>query len=115
MLKWKHQNKPLPVSNRSCNLLSKAVKRVNKFQQTNEPDACSNLDLASELSLVMTNDTSCQTDFQSKTGRPRYNDADHLISAFNKHIKSLQKQLDGNQVIIETLLQNVHNCSNNNI
>ena len=63
----------------------------------------------------MTNDKSCLTDFQSKTGRPRYNDADHLISAFNKHIKSLQKQLGGNQILKETLLQNVHNCSNKNI
>ena len=63
----------------------------------------------------MTNDTSCQTDFQSEIGRPRYNDSDHLISALNKHIKSLEKQLDEKQIIIETLLQNIHNCSNNNI
>ena len=107
--------KPLPVSNRSCNLLSKAVKRVDKFQQTYQPETCSNLDLVSELNLVVTNDTSCQTDFQSQIGRPRYNDADHLISALNKHIKSLEKQLDEKQIIIETLLQNIHNCSNNNI
>ena len=63
----------------------------------------------------MTNDTSCQTDFQSEIGRPRYNDSDHLISALNKHIKSLEKQLDEKQIIIETLPQNIHNCSNNNI
>ena len=63
----------------------------------------------------MTNDTSCQTDFQSEIGRPRYNDSDHLISALNKHIKSLEKQLDEKQIIIETLLQNIHKCSNNNI
>ena len=61
----------------------------------------------------MTNDTSCQTDFQSKIGRPRYNDSDDLISAsLNKHIKSLEKQLDEKKIIIETLLQNIHNCSN---
>ena len=30
--------KQFPVSNRSCNLLSKAVKRVNKFQQTSQPE-----------------------------------------------------------------------------
>ena len=107
--------KPLPVSNRSCNLLSKAVKRVDKFQQTYQPETCSNLDLVSELNLVVTNDTSCQTDFQSEIGRPRYNDSDHLISALNKHIKSLEKQLDEKQIIIETLLQNIHNCSNNKI
>ena len=106
---------PLPVSNRSCNLLSKAVKRVDKFQKTYQPETCSNLDLVSELNLVVTNHTSCQTDSQSEIGRPRYNDADHLISAFNKHIKSLEKQLDEKQIIIETLLQNIHNCSNNNI
>ena len=29
--------KQLPLSNRSCNLLSKAVKRVDKFQQTCQP------------------------------------------------------------------------------
>ena len=63
----------------------------------------------------MINDTSCQTDFQSEICRPRYNDADHLISALNKHIKSLEKQLDEKQIIIETLLQNIHKCSNNNI
>ena len=107
--------KPLPVSNRSCNLLSKAVKRVDKFQKTYQPETCSNLDLVSELNLVVPNHTSCQTDSQSEIGRPRYNDADHLISAFNKHIKSLEKQLDEKQMIIETLLQNIHNCSNNNI
>ena len=107
--------KQLLVSNRSCNLLSKAVKRVDKFQQNYQPETFSNLDLASELNLVVTNDTSCQTDFQSEIGRPRYNDSDHLISALNKHIKSLEKQLDEKQIIIETLLQNIHNCSNNNI
>ena len=84
---------PLPVSNRSCNLLSKAVKRVDKFQETYQPETCSNLNLASELNLVVTNDISCQTDFQSEIGRPIYNDADHLISALNKHVKSLEKQM----------------------
>ena len=107
--------KPLPVSNRSCSFFSKAVKRVDKFQQTYQPETCSNLDLVSELNLVVTNDTSFQTDFQSEICRPRYKDADHLISALNKHIKSLEKQLDEKQIIIETLLQNIHNCSNNNI
>ena len=63
----------------------------------------------------MTNDISCQTDFQSEIGRPRYNEADHLISALNKHIKSLEKQLDEKQTIIETLLQNIQNCSYNNV
>ena len=56
--------KQLPVSNRSCHLLSKAVKRVDKFQQTCQPETFSNLDLVSELNLVATNDTSCQTEFQ---------------------------------------------------
>ena len=37
------------------------------------------------------------------------------MSALNKHIKSLEKQLDEKQIIIGTLLQNIHNCSNNNI
>ena len=63
----------------------------------------------------MTNDTSCQTDFQSEIGRPRYNEADHLIPALNKHIQSLEKQLDEKQIIIETPLQNIQNCSYNNI
>ena len=106
---------PLSVCNRSCNLLSKAVKRVDKFQETYQPETCSNLNLVSELNLAVTNDISCQTDFQSEIGRPRYNDADHLIPALNKHVKSLEKQLDEKQRIIETLLQNIHNCSNNNI
>ena len=104
--------KPLPVSNWSCYLLSKAVKRVDNFQQTYQIETCSNLDLASELNLVVTNDTSCQTDFQSEIGRPRYNDANHLISVLNKHIKCLEKQLDEKQMTIETLLQKIHNCSN---
>ena len=38
-----------------------------------------------------------------------------MISALNKHIKSLEEQLHEKQIIIETLLQNIHNCSNNNI
>ena len=79
--------KPLPVSSRCCNLLSKAAKRVDKFQQTYQPETYSNLDLVSELNVVVTNDTSCQMDFQSELGRPRYNDADHFISALNKHIR----------------------------
>ena len=107
--------KPLPVSNRSCNLLSKAVKKVDKFQKTYQSETHSNLDLVNELNLVVTNHTSCQTDSQNEIGRPRYNDTDHLISALNKHIKSLEKQLDEKQIIIETLPQNIHNCSNNNI
>ena len=89
--------KQLPVNNRSCNLLSKAVKRVDKFQQTCQPEIFSNLDLVSKLNLLETNGTSCQTDFQSEIGRPRRNEADHLISALNKHIQSLEKQLDENQ------------------
>ena len=56
--------KQLPVSNRSCSLLSNAVKRVDKFQ--------SSMDLVNELNLVVPNDTSCQTSFQSEIGRPRY-------------------------------------------
>ena len=107
--------KQVPVSNRSCNLPSKAVKRVDKFQQTCQPETFSNLGLVSELNLIVTNDASCQTDFQSEIGRPRYNEANHLISALNKHIQSLEKQLDEKQIIIETLLQNIHNCSYNNI
>ena len=38
-----------------------------------------------------------------------------MISALNKRIQSLEKQLDEKQIIIETLLQNIHNCSCNNI
>ena len=83
---------PLPVSNITCNLLSEAVKRADKFQQTYPAETFSNLDLVSELNLVVTNDTSCQTDFKSEIGRPRYNSADHLISALNKHIRSLEKK-----------------------
>ena len=37
------------------------------------------------------------------------------MSALNKHIQSLEKQLDEKQIIIETLLQNIQNCSYNNI
>ena len=83
---------PLPVSNITCNLLSEAVKRADKFQQTYPAETFSNLDLVSELNLVVTNDTSCQTDFKSEIGRSRYNGADHLISALNKHIRSLEKK-----------------------
>ena len=107
--------KQVPLSNRSCNLPSKAVKRVDKFQQTSQPETFSNLGLVSELNLIVTKDTSCQTDFQSEIGRPRFNQANHLICALNKHIQSLEKQLDEKQIIIETLLQNIHNCSCNNI
>ena len=78
--------KQVPVSNRSCSLLSKAAKRVDKFQQTCQPETFSNLGLVSELNLIVTSDTSCQRDFQSEIGRPRYNEADHLISALNNHI-----------------------------
>ena len=55
------------------------------------------------------------TNFQSKIGRLSYNELDHLISALNKRIQSLEKQLDEKQIIIETLLQNIQNCSCNNI
>ena len=50
--------KQLPASNRSCNLLSKAVKRVDKFQQTCQPETLGNLDLVSETNLAVTNDAS---------------------------------------------------------
>ena len=53
--------------------------------------------------------------FKGKLNRTRYNEANHLISALNKHIQSLEKHLDEKQIIIETLLQNIHNCSYNNI
>ena len=55
------------------------------------------------------------TNFQSKIGRARYNEVDHLISALNKRIQTLEKQLDEKTIIIETLLQNIQNCSCNNI
>ena len=80
--------KQLPISKRSCNWFSKAVKRVDIFQQTYQPETFNNLDLVSELSVVVTNDTSCQTDFQSEIGRPIFSEVDYLISALNKHIKS---------------------------
>ena len=64
--------KQVPLSNRSCNLPSKAVKRVDEFQQTSQPETFSNLGLVSELNLIVTKDTSCQTDFQSEIGRPRF-------------------------------------------
>ena len=83
---------PLPVSNITCNLLSEAVKRADEFQQTYPAETFSNLDLVSELNLVVANDTSYQTDFQSEIGGPRNNGADHLISALNKDIRSLEKQ-----------------------
>ena len=38
-----------------------------------------------------------------------------MISALSKHIKSSEKQLDDKQIIIETHLQIIHNCPNNNI
>ena len=63
----------------------------------------------------MRNYASCQTDFQSKIGKPRYNEADHLITALKKHIQSLEKQLNEKQKIIETLLKNIRNWSYNNI
>ena len=113
--KMETTEKQVLVSNRSCNLLSKAVKRVDKFQQTCQPETFSNLYLVSQLNLIVTNDTGCQMDFQSEIGRLRYNEADHLISALNKHIQSLEKQLDEKQIVIETLLQNIQNCSYNNI
>ena len=53
--------------------------------------------------------------FQSEIDRPSYNEADHLISALNKYIQSSEKQLDEKQVVIETLLHNIQNCSYNNI
>ena len=34
--------KQLPVSNKSCNFFSKAVKRVDKFQQTCQPETFNN-------------------------------------------------------------------------
>ena len=55
------------------------------------------------------------TNFQSKIGRLSYNELDHLISALNKRIQSLEKQLNEKQIVIETLLQNIQNCSCNNI
>ena len=70
------------------------------FRKTYQPETFSNLDLVNELNLLVTNDTSCQTDFQSDIGRPRYNDADHLISTLNKYITSLEKQLNEKQIII---------------
>ena len=104
--------KQVPVSNRSCNL---PVKTVDKFQQTCQPETFSNLGLVSELNLIVTNDASRQMDLQSEIVRPRCNEADHLILALNKHIQSLEKQLDEKQIIIETYLQNIQNCSYNNI
>ena len=38
-----------------------------------------------------------------------------MIVALNKHIQSLEKPLDEKQIIIETLLQNIQNCSYSNI
>ena len=70
------------------------------FRKTYQLETFSNLDLVNELHFLVTNDTSCQTDFQSDIGTPRYNDADHLISTLNKHITSLEKQLNEKQIII---------------
>ena len=106
----KSSEKHLSVSSRSCNLLSKAVKRVHKFQQTCEPETFSNVDFVSEINLVVTS----KTNFQNEISRPKYNEADHLKSALNNHIQSLEKLLDEKQTIIETLLQNIQSCSYNN-
>ena len=59
--------KQVPLSNRSCNLPSKAVKRVDKFQQTSQLETFSNLGLVSELNLIVTKDTSCRRIFKVKS------------------------------------------------
>ena len=99
--------KQLPVCNISCTLLSEAVNSVDKFQQTCQAETY----LVREVSLVVTNDTSYQKNFQIEISRPRYNEAGHLISALNIHVQRLEKELDERQVIIETLLQNIQNYS----
>ena len=85
-----------PVSKKSGNLLAKVVTRVDKCQQTCQPENFSNLDLVSELNLVVTNDTSCHTNFQSEINRSRYVEANTKLrkKLANNHRNSFTLNLE---------------------
>ena len=63
---------------------------------------------------MVTEDISCQTDFQDDVCRTKYNESDPLICALKKHIQSLERQLDEKQIIIESLFKTIQTFSYNN-
>ena len=55
----------------------------------------------------MTKDATCQTDIETEFQDLSDNENRFLITALNNHIKSLEKQLGGRQIVIKILLKNL--------
>ena len=106
-----------PVSNGNCYLSSKVAKDINQAINllVESQRETFNVNPDNSINGVVTKETICQKDIETGFQGLSDNENRLLITVLNSHIKSLEKQLDEKQVLIETLLKNLRNFSYNNI
>ena len=74
-----------------------------------------NVNSDNNINVVVTKDATYQTDIETGFQDLNNNENRLLITALNNRTKSLEKQLDEKQVVIESFLKNLQNVSYNNI
>ena len=70
-----------------------------------------NVNSDKNINVVATKDATCQTDIETGCQDLSDNENRLLITALDNHIRSLEKQLDKRQLVIEVLFKNLQNFS----
>ena len=70
-----------------------------------------NVNSDKNINVVATKDATCHTDIETGFQDLSDNENRLLITALDKHIRSLEKQLDKKQLVIEALFKNLQNFS----
>ena len=94
-----------PVSNGNCHRRSKVAKNINQAINLLVANQRENFNVNADnnINVLVAKYATCKTDIETVFQDLCDHENKLLITAFNNHIKSLDKQLDEKQVRIETL------------
>ena len=92
-----------PVSNGNCYRRSKVAKNINQAINLLVANQRENFNADNNINVLVAKCATCKTDIETVFQDLCDNENKLLTTAFNNHIKSLDKQLDEKQVRIETL------------
>ena len=92
-----------PVSNGNCHRRSKVAKNINQAINLLVANQRENFNADNNINVLVAKYATCKTDIETVFQDLCDNENKLLITAFNNHIKSLDKQLNEKQVRIETL------------
>ena len=94
-----------PVSNGNCFRRSKVAKNINQAINLLVANQRENFNVNADnnINVLVAKYATCKTDIETVFQDLCDHENKLLITAFNNHIKSLDKQLDEKQVRIETL------------